>query len=250
MLNRFALLCFATLLSAAPARAGEESVTFKSGAADQGSGFLATPTGKGPFPAVVVIQEWWGLNDWVKDQARALAKQGYVALAVDLYRGKLATTQEDAHQFMMGMPADRAVADLGGAFALLAARADVKKDRIGSVGWCMGGMYSLKLAVAEPKLAAAVAYYGMPPTKAEDIAKIQAPVLGNYGGDDQGPAPEQARAFEAAMTKAGKSVDIKIYAGAGHAFANVNNPWGGYREAAASDAWARTLAFFAKHLKK
>jgi carboxymethylenebutenolidase len=234
---------------AVPARAAEETVSFKSGA-DTASGLLVTPAGKGPFPAVVVIQEWWGLNDWVKDQARALAKEGYVALAVDLYRGKIATTQEDAHQFMMGLPQDRAVADLTGGVAFLAARPDVRKDRIGSVGWCMGGMYSLKLAVNEPKLAAVVAYYGAPPTKDEDIAKIKAPVLGNYGGDDQGPAPDQVKAFEAAMKKAGKPIDVKIYDGAGHAFANVNNPWGGYREAAAKDAWARTLAFFAANLKK
>ena len=102
----------------------------------------------------------------------------------------------------------------------------------------------------EPTLAAAVVYYGAPPTEAEDIAKIKAPVLGNYGADDQGPAPDQVKAFEAAMKKAGKSVDVKIYEGAGHAFANVNNPWGGYREEAAKDAWARTTAFLAKYLKK
>jgi carboxymethylenebutenolidase len=249
MLKRIPPLLLSTCLLASSARAAEEVVTFKSGASDQGSGFLATPAGKGPFPAMVVIQEWWGLNDWVKDQARALAQQGYVSLAVDLYRGKVATKQEDAHQFMMGMPDERATADLAGAYAFLAARTDVRKDRVGSIGWCMGGKYSLKLAVAEPKLAAAVAYYGMPPQKAEDIARIQAPVLGNYGADDQGPAPDQVKAFEAAMKKAGKSVDLKLYEGAGHAFANINNPWGGYREAAAKDAWSRTLAFLAKHLK-
>ncbi|HUL76989.1 MAG TPA: dienelactone hydrolase family protein, partial [Vicinamibacteria bacterium] len=106
------------LLVAATAPAGEQMVTFKSGD-EQASGLLVTPEGKGPFPAAVVIQEWWGLNDWVKDQARALAKQGYVALAVDLYRGKVATTQEDAHQLMMGTPPDRAMRDLQGGFAYL-----------------------------------------------------------------------------------------------------------------------------------
>jgi carboxymethylenebutenolidase len=246
-----ALATFALLAClAAPARASEQAVTFKSGAADQGTGFLVTPSGSGPFPAVVVIQEWWGMNDWVKDQARALAGQGYVALAVDLYRGKVTAKQDEAHQFMMGMPDERATADLLGAFAFLAARPDVKKDRIGDIGWCMGGKYSLKLAVAEPRLAASVAYYGMPPQTAEDIAKIKAPILGNYGADDQGPAPEQVKAFEDAMKKAGKSIDVKLYAGAGHAFANVNNPWGGYREEATKDAWARTTAFLAANLKK
>lgn len=247
-MKTLALLGLAALV-ALPAAAAEEMVKFKSGA-DEGSGLLVTPAGQGPSPAVVVIQEWWGLNDWVKDQARALAKEGYVALAVDLYRGKLATNQEDAHQLMMGMPDDRAMSDLKGAFAYLAGRADVRKDRIGSVGWCMGGKYSLKLAVAEPTLAAAVVYYGAPPTTAADIAAIKAPILGNFGGADEGPHPDQVKAFEAALKAAGKSADIKLYPGAGHAFANVNNPWGGYREAAAKDAWARTTAFFAAQLKK
>ena len=241
------LLVHAALV--APAWAGEQNVTFKSGT-ETASGFLATPEGKGPFPAVIVIQEWWGLNDWVKDQARALAKEGYVALAVDLYRGKVADKQEEAHQLMSGLPPDRAIRDLKAAFAHLEGRAEVSKDRIGSVGWCMGGRYSLALAVEEPKLAASVAYYGAPPTEPASIAKINAPVHGNFGAEDKGPSPDQVKAFEEAMKKAGKSVDIKIYEGAGHAFANVNNPWGGYREAAAKDAWARTLGFFAKNLKK
>ncbi len=233
-----------------PVLAAEQTVKFKSGAADEGAAFVVTPEGKGPFPAVIVIQEWWGLNDWVKDQARALSKEGYVALAVDLYRGKVTADKDMAHQYMMGMPDERAMNDLRGGFAYLAARPDVKKGRIGSIGWCLGGKYSAKLAVAEGTLAAAVMYYGAPPTKAEDIAAIRAPILGNFGAADQGPAPDQVKAFEAALRKAGKAVDVKLYEGAGHAFANVNNPWGGYREAAAKDAWARTTAFFAKHLKK
>ena len=230
-------------------RAEEQTITYKSGD-ETASGFLATPAGKGPFPAVVVIQEWWGLNDWVKDQARALAKEGYVALAPDLYRGKVTASPEEAHQLMMGAPPDRVLRDLRAAYASLQSRSDVTKGRIGSVGWCFGGRYSLELATKEPTLAAAVAYYGAPPTDPASIAAIKAPVLGNFGGDDKGPSPDQVKAFEAAMKKAGKSVDVKIYPGAPHAFANVNNPWGGYREAAAQDAWARTTAFLASNLKK
>jgi carboxymethylenebutenolidase len=235
-------------LAAAPAWAAEETVSFKSGA-DTVQALLVTPGGTGPFPAVIVIHEWWGLNDWVKDRGRDLAKEGYVALAVDLYRGKVTDKQDEAHQYMMGTPEERAARDLKAAFAYLQGRKDVKKDHIGSVGWCMGGKYSLLLAVQEPGLKACVAYYGMPPTDEAAIAKIKAAVLGNYGAEDKGPSPEQVKTFEAAMKKAGKPVDIKLYEGAGHAFANVNNPWGGYREAAAKDAWSRTLAFFAKHLK-
>ena len=248
-MKRVLLACLTLVILTSPALAAEQTVSFKSGD-ETVNGFLVTPEGKGPFPAVIVIHEWWGLDGWVKDQARALAKEGYVALAVDLYRGKVTDKQEEAHQLMMGMPRDRALRDLEAAFAYLRGRADVRKDRIGAVGWCMGGMYALALATEEPRLEAVVAYYGAPPTDSAAIAKIKAPVLGNYGAEDKGPSPEQVKAFEAAMKKAGKTVDIKIYPGAGHAFANPNNPWGGYREAAAKDAWQRTLAWFAKYLKK
>ncbi len=241
-------LAVLVLLAAATAPASEQTVSFKSGG-EQGSGFLVTPEGKGPFPAVVVVPEWWGLVDWVKDQARALAKQGYVALAVDVYRGKSTASQEEAHQLMMGAPPERVVGDLQAAFAHLQSMPTVRKDRVGAIGWCMGGGYTLQLATVEPKLAAAVAYYGRPPSEPAKIAAIHAPVMGNYGADDKGPSPEQARAFEGAMKQAGKTIDLKIYPGAGHAFANVNNPWGGYRKQAADDAWARTTAFLAKYLK-
>jgi carboxymethylenebutenolidase len=247
-MKRLILVGLVVLALVSPALAAEQAVSFKSGD-ETVNGFLVTPEGKGPFPAVLVIHEWWGLDGWVKDQARALAKEGYVALAVDLYRGKVTDKQEEAHQLMMGTPRDRALRDLKAGFNYLASRPDVRKDRIGVIGWCMGGMYSLALATEEPRLAAVVAYYGAPPTDAAAIAKIKAPVLGNYGAEDKGPSPEQVKAFEAAMKKAGKTVDLKIYPGAGHAFANPNNPWGGYREAAAKDAWSRTVAFFAKYLK-
>lgn len=239
------------LLALVPAfaAAGDETLSFKSGD-ETVSAFLATPSGAGPFPGVLVIHEWWGLDNWVKDQARALAKEGYAALAVDLYRGKVTAKQEEAHQYMMGTPQDRALRDLRAAVDTLSARKDVKKETLGVIGWCMGGMYALKLAVEEPRMKAAVAYYGAPPTDPAAIAKIQAPVLGNYGAEDSGPAPDVVRGFEAAMKKAGKPADVKLYEGAGHAFANPNNPWGGYREAAAKDAWSRTVAFLEKHLKK
>ncbi len=239
----------AVIAASSLAGAAEQTVSYQSGA-ETVSGFLATPEGSGPFPAVLVIHEWWGLDAWVKDQARTLAREGYVALAVDLYRGKATDKQEEAHQLMSGLPEDRAMRDLKAALAHLKSRKDVRAARIGAIGWCMGGKYALKLATEEPTLAAAVAYYGAPPTDEAAIARIKAPVLGNFGAEDTGPSPEQVRAFEAAMKKAGKSIDVKIYPGAGHAFANPNNPWKGYREAAAKDAWARVTAFFARHLKR
>jgi carboxymethylenebutenolidase len=234
---------------ALPAGAAEQKVSFQSGS-ETVSGLLFTPDKAGPAPGMIVIHEWWGLDDWVKSQARALAAEGYAALAVDLYRGKVTSKQEEAHQLMMGTPPDRAVRDLKAALAFLQSRPEVRKDRIGVIGWCMGGRYAMELATQEPGLGAVVAYYGAPPTDAAAIARIKAPVLGNFGAEDKGPSPEQVKAFEGAMKQAGKTVDVKIYEGAGHAFANVNNPWKGYREAAAKDAWSRTVAFLNQHLKK
>jgi carboxymethylenebutenolidase len=247
-MKRAALTAVGLLLCAGAAGAGE-MVSYQSGA-DTVSGYLAKPPGKAPAPGVIVIQEWWGLDAWVKQQADALARAGYVALAPDLYRGRVTDKPEEAHQLMSGLSQDRALGDLKAALAHLASMKEVKADRIGVIGWCMGGRYALLLAAEEPRIKAAVPYYGAPPTDPATLARIKAPVLGNFGGDDKGPSPEQVRAFEAAMKKAGKSVDVKIYEGAPHAFANENNPWGGYRKEAAADAWRRTVAFLDAHLKK
>ena len=165
-----------------------ETVAFKSGD-ETATGYLAVPDSPGRHPALVVIQEWWGLNDWVKEQARKFAEEGYVALAPDLYRGQVATDPAMAHELSRGMPQDRAVRDLKAAFDFLSARSDVNKDKIGSVGWCMGGGLSLQLAVHEPRLAACVVNYGAMPTDPADIGKIQAPVLGNFGAEDRGIPP-------------------------------------------------------------
>jgi carboxymethylenebutenolidase len=241
------LLCVAVtlLLHADPAKT--ETVSYKSGD-ETVNGFLALPDGGGKHPAIVVIHEWWGLNDQVKEDAQKLAAQGYVALAVDLYRGKVATTPDEAHELMRGVPDDRGIRDLEAAFAYLATRPDVKPGKIGSVGWCMGGGWSIKLAMSEPKLAACAVNYGSLPTEAASIARIKAPVLGNFGADDRGITLDSVHAFDAAMKAAGKPVDVKIYDGAGHAFENPNNK-DGYRPQAAADAWSRMDAFFKKTLQ-
>ena len=237
----------ALLVSPALARAGKISFT-------QGStkvmGHLELPKGEGTHPAVIVIHEWYGVNDWVEDQTEALAKLGYIALAVDLYKGNVAKDNETAHQLMSGLAEDEAITLLRAAADFLRARDDVRANAIGVIGWCMGGKYSIRLAAADPGIRAAVMYYGAPLTDPAAIRQIQAAVLGNFGGEDKGPSPEQVRAFEKALKDAGKKVDFKIYPGAGHAFANENNPWGGYREAAAKDAWVRTKTFFARELKQ
>ena len=238
------LICYAVPLSAAMKT---ETVSYKSGD-ETVNGFLAVPDGGGKHPAIIVIHEWWGLNDWVKQQAQNFAEHGYVALAVDLYRGKTGTTPDEAHILMRGLPDDRGLRDLEAAFSYLASRTDVNPSKIGSIGWCMGGGWSIKLAENQPKLAAFVVNYGSLPTDPAIIANIKAPMLGNFGADDKGIPPESVRAFEGAMKSAGKNEDIKIYDGAGHAFQNPNNK-DGYRPEATKDADQRIDTFFAKYLQ-
>src|SRR5881296_816822 len=141
MTKRAVLVSAASLamaaVSASAAPAGK-MITFRSGT-EMASGYLALPSAPGRKPAVIVIQEWWGLDDFVKGKAEEFAKKGYVALAPDLYRGKVATDPDTAHQLMRGMPEDRAIRDLMGAFDYLRSRDDVDGTHIGSVGWCMGG---------------------------------------------------------------------------------------------------------------
>ncbi|MGA2610417.1 MAG: dienelactone hydrolase family protein [Terriglobia bacterium] len=237
----------ALTIAALPLPAKTETITLRSGD-ETVSAYLAVPDSGGPHPALVVIHEWWGLNDWVKEQAQKFAEQGYMTLAVDLYRGKVAYDPNLAHELSRGLPQDQAIRDLKAAFNYLASRPDVRKDKIGSVGWCMGGGFSLLLAVNESKLAACVVNYGSMPTDKDEIQRIQASVLGNFGAEDRGIPPSAVAAFEDAMKAAHKSIDVKIYDGAGHAFENPNNKLG-YRESAANDAWARTLAFLNRTLK-
>jgi len=247
MKKTFVLFLFSLFAISAFAADGK-SVAYKSGE-ETVQGVLYTPAGKGPFPAIVVIHEWWGLNDWVKDQASKLSEQGYVTLAIDLYRGKVATTPDEAHQIMRGVPEDRAKRDLHAAVEFLKSQSNVKKDRIGSIGWCMGGGYSLDVALQEPDLAATVINYGHLATDKDALKKINAPILGSFGAQDKGISPDDVHKFEAALKELGKKADIKIYDDAGHGFQNPNNK-DGYRAADTEDAWKRTVTFFADNLKK
>jgi len=226
-----------------------ETVHFPSGK-DTIDAFLATPDAPGKHPAVIVIHEWWGLNDWIKEQTVKIAGLGYVALAVDLYRGQTAayTDSDKAHELMRGLPQDRGVADLMAAFNYLGTRPDVNAARIASIGWCMGGGFSIQLALHQPRLAACVVNYGALPTDPNDIQQIFAPLLGNFGADDRGITPDDVRAFEKVMKNMGRRIDFKIYDGAGHAFENPDNKTG-YRPEAAEDAWNRTVNFLARALR-
>lgn len=227
-------------------RVKTRTVTYKSGD-ETVKGFLVEPQSPGQHPALVVIHEWWGLTPWVKQQAVKLAGHGYVALAVDLYRGEVTSDPSAARKLTRGLPNDRALQDLQAAFNYLAAQPNVNENRIGDIGWSKGGGYSIRLAENEPRLAACVVNYGALPADADTIQKINAPVLVNTGALDRGITPAMVHNFEAAMRQAGKRIDAKIYPGAAHAFENPDNKEG-YRPAAAQDAWRRIVAFLAQNL--
>jgi carboxymethylenebutenolidase len=242
------LAAFLISLAAFNAFAKGTMVSFKS-TPGKASAYLAVPEGKGKHPGLIVIQEWWGLDDWIKEQADRYAKEGFVAIAPDLYRGKSTSDPAVAHELSRGLPQDRAMADLKAAFRYLAGRKDVDPKHIGVIGWCMGGGIALDFTLAEPRIAATVINYGHLVTDPNTIVKIHAPILGNFGADDSGIPPADVHAFEAALNKAGKTNDIKIYAGARHAFMNPNNK-SGYVRTAADDAQTRIDAFLRRTLRR
>ena len=231
---------FSTALQ--PKMPKKRMVTFQR-ATETVTGFLASPRNPSRHRALIVIHEWWGLNKWVKERTANLAANGYVALAVDLYQGKVTADPSEARKLKRGLPKDRAMHDLKAAFDYLADRPDVDPKHIGSLGWSMGGGLAVQLAIHEPRLAACVVNYGPLPTNTADIQKINAPVLGIFGSLDRGIPSDKIRAFEERMKAAGKRVDIEIYDSAGHAFENAANKRG-YQPAAAADAWFHTLEFF------
>jgi len=235
------------LLSLTAVAAESHEVSYRSGN-ETVHAILYKPSGDGPFPALVVIHEWWGLNDWVKQQADRFAQLGYVALAIDLYRGQVATTPDQAHEIMRGVPEDRAQRDLLAATAYLSSLNTVNPKRIGVIGWCMGGGYALDLAVADPKLRVAVINYGHLASDDATLKKIHASILGIFGGQDHGIPVADVKKFEAQMKGLGKKVDIHIFPDAGHAFENPNNQQG-YRKDDAEQAQKITDEFLAENLK-
>jgi carboxymethylenebutenolidase len=211
-------------------------------------GYLAAPKAAAAAarPALIVIHEWWGLNDNIRAMTRRLAGEGYTALAVDLYGGKAATDPDGAKELMGAVlqHTDTALANLKQAYEFLRQRG---ATRIGVIGWCFGGAWSLQTALAIPDgINAAVVYYGRPETDKEALSRLKAPLLGLYGAADQSIPAASVRAFEALAKELGKSVEIHLYEGAGHAFANPSGT--NYRPEAAADAWTRTVAFLKKNL--
>ncbi len=212
-------------------------------------GYLARPPrGVKGAPGLIVIHEWWGLNDNVRAMADQLAGAGYVALAVDLYGGEAASDPEQARaQMQRAMGKVAALEDnLRQAFRYLETQQGA--DKIGSIGWCFGGGWSLNAALLLPgQLDAAVIYYGRLVTEPARLSALTAPILGLFGAQDQGIPVAAVHEFEAALKALGKPAEIHIYPDAGHAFANPSGTR--YQREAADDAWGKTLAFLAQHLR-
>ena len=245
-MKTLALLALLLTLTVSSFAAEGKPVSYKSGD-ETINGILYTPQGKGPFPALVVVHEWLGLDSFAKEQASKLADQGYVTLAIDLYRGKLATTPGEAHQLMRGLPGDRANRDLLAASSYLRSLKNVDPAKVGDIGWCMGGGYALDLAIADPKLKVAVINYGHLASDEATLKKINATILGIFGGQDKGIPPEDVKKFESQLKAFGKTAEIHIFPDAGHAFENPNDKR--YRADDAAQAWKLTVDFLAKYLK-
>ncbi len=216
------------------------------------TGYLARPThADHPLPGLIVIHEWWGLNDNIRAMTRRLAGEGYVALAVDLYGGQTASTPAEARELMGRIDPERAIENLRKARTHLADRLSStgdRGDRIGVIGWCFGGGWSLQAALDMPdSIDAAVVYYGHLTTDPAELGKLGAPLIGFFGADDGSIPVDQVRTFQQTLEKLGKDVEIHVYDGAGHAFANPSGT--GYRPAAAEDAWNRTVAFLEHNLQ-
>ncbi len=199
-------------------------------------GVLYRPAGHGPFPGLVLVHGDHGLTAREKQQAERLRDRGRVVLAIDLYRGQVAADVMDAHILERGVPEDRAEADLRAAVDFLVAREDVYPDRVGVIGWGMGGGYALDAAVRDPRVRAAVVCYGRLTTDAEALAPLRASVLGVFAGEDVGIPPETVARFEAAMRKAGKRLAAHTYPDRKHGFMNAPGT-------ETDDAWAKIESF-------
>ncbi|MEC9375538.1 MAG: dienelactone hydrolase family protein [Pseudomonadota bacterium] len=226
-----------------------ESVVYTTTEGQEVQGWLARPEGTtDALPGLIVIHEWWGLNDNVRRAAERLAGEGYVALAVDLHKGKTADTPKDA--MMMGRVLSNnqepALANLTDAHAFLKAKANA--TNIGIIGWCQGGRWSMAATLNMPeKIAATVVYYGRVPEDRAEVAVIQSPVLGVFAGEDFIVPPKIAYKFAVAMEDEKKDLEFYMYRDAAHAFSNPSGI--DYNEAAAADAWKHTTAFLARNLK-
>ena len=216
----------------------EGTVTKLQAGGQPSEAYVARPQGR-PRGALLVFHEWWGLNDWVKHQADQLAKEGYLALAVDLYKGKVATTPTEAAELMKAK--DESWGDQVEEAGLEWLKRNASGAKVGTIGWCMGGGESLKASLNDPKdVGFTIIHYGMPITDVARLKTLRGPVLGIWAKRDRSITPEKVAAFDTALTEAGVKHEFHSY-DADHAFANPSG--GRYNPEAAKDAWDKTLKF-------
>lgn len=222
-----------------------EMVEFQSNGGSA-SGYLSLPaSGKGP--GVIVIQEWWGLVPHIKDVCDRFAAEGFVAVAPDMYHGESTKSPDEAGKLMMALRIDEAEKDLRGAIGYLLNHEATSGDKVGTVGFCMGGALSLYAASKNPQVGACVVFYGIHPNVKPDLQNLQSPVLGIYAELDAYVPPAAVHELESRLKEHGKSVEMHIYPGVDHGFFNDTRPEA-YNEAAAKDAWSRVMGFYREHL--
>jgi carboxymethylenebutenolidase len=225
-------------------------VAYFSRAGEPITGYLAHPKGETEdLPAILVVHEWWGLNDNIRAMTRRLAGEGYVALAVDLYNGEVAEEPDKARKIMSKVMQNKE----GALTNLSAARRWLEDEhspsKLGIIGWCFGGGWALRGALnMKDNVDAVVMYYGEVITDESMLADLSAPLMGIFGADDKAVSPENVREFQAKLDELDKPADINIYDGVGHAFANPSGD--NYDKAAADKAWQQTLRFFKEHLRQ
>lgn len=209
-------------------------------------GYYARPSEEGIYPGVVMIHEWWGLNDNIKQTADNLAAQGYNVLAVDLYNGEVATESSDAGRLAGSVRAnpDEAINNMNAAITYLE---NQDSDKLASLGWCFGGQQSLQISLNNPDLDATVIYYGNLVTDEEELSSIDHPVLGIFGEEDSSIPVATVNEFDTALDNIGVENQIYIYPGVGHAFANPSG--NNYAPDETEDAWMKTLNFLDENLK-
>ena len=209
-------------------------------------GYLAEPERVGP--GVVVLQEWWGLDDHIRSVCDRFAAEGYVALAPDLFHGETTEQPDEAQQKMMAMKMEEAEKEMRGAVDYVAAHPKCTGD-VGTVGFSLGGGLSIWTATVNDKVGAAVSFYYVMPHGKPDFSKLAGkPVLGHFGEDDDFIPPEDAKALHQEMNQAGVEAIFHFYEGAGHAFFADHNRLGTYHPEHAETSWDRTLEFLRRHL--
>lgn len=212
-------------------------------------GYLVRPSDGQAYPGIVLIQEWWGIEPHIRDIAQRLASEGFVVMVPDLYHGQIATEPDDARKLIMMLRSNVEIALREVELAAEYLRKDpgVSSKKLGIMGFCVGGFLTFKMACRYPHIGASSPWYGggIDP-RTEDISKINAPMLAVYGELDGGIPLAQVQAIESALAEAGKNAEVRVYAGAGHAFLNPDH--GAYHEASAKDAWARAVALFKTNL--